>query len=491
MRPPPKTLPPEIPKVAQMDKKLIVQERRYELITPLYGGGVEAGKVDRELPIRGTSIRGQLRFWWRACHVGNFSSLSEMKKAEDKLWGRMGDEQKDKDEPPQSKVFVAVKTLKGGKANSPFEVIHKQKYGKLEYYNGQPVPQTKPKENVAPAYASFPLRPEEKTQKIGMETTPVVEGISFTLKISFPRDEKLKLQVEATLWAWETFGGIGARTRRGFGALRLVSKEENGSPLPISLPEADKIKAEDFIKNRLKEHVKIKSSKSHGNIIEDVPKLIKGLKFKIIEGDAYKNTKFANAFEAWKYLIEQLKQFRQKRTRTDIKDSGRSKWPEPDNIRNWTEQHIEEHKPEFDREKFNFFPRAAFGLPIIFEFADRDKKNPSTTDADPITTTLTLSNSDRLASPLILRPLACKDNKTVGLAIILEGTQRLIKDKEKNLVLKSDNGTQYKNFTAKLEPEEADKVWKYQRRDFLLKKQTDVLKAFLDWLARDRTHYPH
>ncbi|MEJ2046041.1 MAG: type III-B CRISPR module RAMP protein Cmr1 [Reinekea sp.] len=36
-----------------------------ELVTPLYGGGIEAGVIDEEMPIRASSIRGQLRFWWR------------------------------------------------------------------------------------------------------------------------------------------------------------------------------------------------------------------------------------------------------------------------------------------------------------------------------------------------------------------------------------------------------------------------------------------
>ena len=52
---------------------LIVQERTYKLITPLYGGGVEAGKTDSVTPIRGTEIRGQLRFWWRAMRGGQFN----------------------------------------------------------------------------------------------------------------------------------------------------------------------------------------------------------------------------------------------------------------------------------------------------------------------------------------------------------------------------------------------------------------------------------
>ena len=33
------------------------------LITPMFGGGVTPGEVDRDLPIRAGALRGQLRFW--------------------------------------------------------------------------------------------------------------------------------------------------------------------------------------------------------------------------------------------------------------------------------------------------------------------------------------------------------------------------------------------------------------------------------------------
>ena len=36
-----------------------------ELVTPMYGGGVDAATVDLKMPIRVSAIKGQLRFWWR------------------------------------------------------------------------------------------------------------------------------------------------------------------------------------------------------------------------------------------------------------------------------------------------------------------------------------------------------------------------------------------------------------------------------------------
>ena len=71
--------------------------------------------------------------------------------------------------------------------------------------------------------------------------------VKFDLIITFP--EYQKEAVEAALWAWETFGGIGGRTRRGFGALMLTAID--GKPVP--LPKAQE--TELFIKKGLATHV--------------------------------------------------------------------------------------------------------------------------------------------------------------------------------------------------------------------------------------------
>src|SRR5712692_5047904 len=68
----------------------ITQQREYELITPLFGGGVEPGFADPVTVVRATEIRGQLRFWWRAMRGGNPNfdgELRKMKQVEDLIWG--------------------------------------------------------------------------------------------------------------------------------------------------------------------------------------------------------------------------------------------------------------------------------------------------------------------------------------------------------------------------------------------------------------------
>ncbi|MFQ5435195.1 MAG: type III-B CRISPR module RAMP protein Cmr1, partial [Anaerolineae bacterium] len=65
----------------------ITLEREYELITPLFGGGPTPGEVDPVTPIRGTEIRGQLRFWWRATRGRGSSTLDKLRSEEERIWG--------------------------------------------------------------------------------------------------------------------------------------------------------------------------------------------------------------------------------------------------------------------------------------------------------------------------------------------------------------------------------------------------------------------
>ena len=73
-------------------------------------------------------------------------------------------------------------------------------------------------------YAAFPLQ---------LEQGKVWKGAYFTLTITYPT--QWSAEIEAALWAWETFGGLGARTRRGFGALHLLEiNGESARTLPTS-----------------------------------------------------------------------------------------------------------------------------------------------------------------------------------------------------------------------------------------------------------------
>src|SRR5258708_5012273 len=127
MRKQPEISPQKVTPQKQDD--IITQVREYELMTPLFGGGVEKSEADPVTLIRGTEIRGQLRFWWRACRGGNYKSIEEMKNAEDMIWGAANKkqlenknkgtsekhEQATSQEKPKGTVQIAIENILEGK----------------------------------------------------------------------------------------------------------------------------------------------------------------------------------------------------------------------------------------------------------------------------------------------------------------------------------------------------------------------------------------
>lgn len=431
-RQPPDIKAPELKD--RTDTGLITQVRQYKVITPLFGGGVTPAEADPVTVVRGTEVRGHLRFWWRATRGGQFDGdLSKMKEAEDRLWGAASTGSN----PKPSAVIIDVVPDNPGQHDAPFEVIA----GNPDR-RGRPRPRVRPRRgSVVPAYAAFPLQPPEREAVIGMQTKTVRVGVEFTLKVSFCKQDQE--EVEAALWAWETFGGIGARTRRGFGALCCTTVDGVQHPLPTI--------------DNLKQSINASLAKYivQENWPDDLPHLSSTCQYKISKD-------YRDPISAWRYLLDSLKDFRQMRNDgSQANRPGRSKWPEPDAIRRLTGRRSGLHSTTLS--SIDKFPRAAFGLPIIFHFKDER-------DGDPSDTTLQGANHDRLASPLILRPLACANNRAVGLALILESPDTL----PGGLILKDAPGNP--SVQSKIDAKtEAPKIEP-------LRGDADVLRAFLNFL---------
>lgn len=427
--------------------ELVRQVRGYELITPLYGGGVEPAHADPLTTIRVPGIRGQLRFWWRACRAAQFSSVAEMKKAEDLIWGST--------ENP-SALILELKLDKKAKVekDAAYWMERNPQKNRLE---------AKSSPKIHP-YAAFPLQPDEKERKqADWKSEDIITGVHFSLLLGFPqhllisqvgasneREVDIEKEIHAALWAWETFGGVGARTRRGFGALSLRSVDGHEVPLPHS---KDLIGT---IDGMLLKHV------ASG----EAPKSVPHLK----PGTAVSLTPLASdSIRAWGELIEKLKSFRQyRRDKNTGRPSpfGKSQWPEPDAIRRLIGK-----RKGVGVEKF---PRADFGLPIIFHMPHDGGikvtlKGQGVRNDD--------GDFERLASPLILRPIRCTDG-AVGMALILEAPRTppggLLLDGEngRNLVHSTLSDEEARQLTRRLEP---------------LDNQTDVLQAFLQFLTVRRS----
>lgn len=366
------------------------QSYQCTLVTPMYGGGVKAKEVDSDMPIRATEIRGQLRYWWRLLNRNQDNkSLFEKERA---IWGGLGDEKS----LAASKVVIRVTNIDGLKLESC-----------ASYPAGKSYPDWT---NWAHAYALFPA--QGKAGRGGVEEYPAKlarEGLAWRLHIGIrfagaedKNADKITASIHEAFRWWATFGGVGARTRRGLGAVEVK-------------PYGDK---ESF------------SYVSKDEVIQQGMALV----FKKPE---------SSAMGAWKTSVGAMQEFRQgvetgRNKGQQANRPGRSRWPEPPSIRMATgvsraKSAEVSFAPEANTKRI--FPRAAFGLPIIFHFQnERGDLRPDPEDVE-LTASVNGVKQERMASPLILRPyrdgnkwlpcvLKLPDEHVWNMDLLLENSRR-------------------------------------------------------------------
>lgn len=388
------------------------------LVTPMFGGGVKPGNPDGLTPIRGTTIRGHLRFWWRATRGAAFTSVGDLKKREDEIWGstenpspvsvsvevpedaKLAFRSYDRDEPFQfHKLSPELYALFAAVENKVGRLVHEG----LEFKVGILWPN---------AHRIQQLRDAEN-QRRRRQSEPLLD----------PRIADITPDVEAAIAAWLAFGGLGSHTRRGCGSIGIA--EVKGSPLI----------------NRKLPEVKVGTAG-----------------FPVGSRLFVGNGRFREAMAAWRAAVEVYRNFRQGfadasgqfhfRGRRHGKTfpgggrgtvPGRSHWPEPESLHYLTgcalrlkgaapggppvppDEDTHDHSramPQVPRNLLPAFPRAVLGLPIVFHFSDgpgkdhRGESRPAEVDKDPAATELRPllgRNEDgapvgsRMASPVITK----------------------------------------------------------------------------------------
>jgi len=163
---------------------------KIETITPMFLSGADQGKAE----LRAASIKGLLRYWWRALQAE--SDLGELRKKESKIFGSSGEK------------------IEG----SSFSI-------RVSRSNKQPLPNFK-KEVQGMSdpvgylfYSTFMQKGKER---------PYFHAESkFTVTLSSSsRDEKSLKIASASFWALVYLGGLGTRARRGAGNITVNRIED-------------------------------------------------------------------------------------------------------------------------------------------------------------------------------------------------------------------------------------------------------------------------
>jgi CRISPR-associated protein Cmr1 len=171
------------------------------LVTPAFCGGAEARQVDPITPIRPSSVRGSLRWWFRAAVAAQLWPASKGRADQKQMLDQLHD--------LESLLFGAVR---GDALASAIALL--------------------PAEGVLKA-VDFPAPDQVRSRGVrylgyglfegGQPTVLDAAHTVFTQPIRLrPRAKNLGDVVAATVWLWAHLGGLGARTRRGWGSLELL-----------------------------------------------------------------------------------------------------------------------------------------------------------------------------------------------------------------------------------------------------------------------------
>ena len=181
-----------------------------ETITPMFCYG-----ADQKTPeVRAASIKGALRFWWRA--INGHLSINELRKKETDIFGGSGFSYKDdngkKIEVPARKSKITVRINQQNIEEADFKSIKmettKVKYGQKEVnvnidkYLG--LGMFKMGKNPSHKF----IKPESK----------------FQIIIKFP--EQKKIDILNSFLCLDFIGNIGAKSRNGFGSIKLSNIQE-------------------------------------------------------------------------------------------------------------------------------------------------------------------------------------------------------------------------------------------------------------------------
>lgn len=370
------------------------------IVTPLLGGAAETREIDAIDVVRVPSVRGHLRFWWRALHTGGLSG-KELYALERRLWGGAGDEA-------------------GGRSTVEIRITV-QSMGEVDISNVMPYG----RDETRGAYALWPARATTR----GPNPQPVAHrrlpGTRFSLHVTCQASDET--QVRNAIRAWILFGGYGGRTRRGAGSLTVEGADRSR----WLLGDERRSSIRDLFGQDVLQPIADRE-------LDDVP-LLAGAWLRV-------GAPTSNAMGAWTTALHWLRDFRQAppgsgplglhdseyaRDRGDSRP-GRSNWPEADKVRHlsgintpWAHTPRHNHVP--------VWPRAGFGLPIVAQFqrSDRKTRQAYPYPGEPRDFELRWREAgtraggkaakvhDRLASPLIVKALPLSNGDFVPCALWL------------------------------------------------------------------------
>lgn len=167
-----------------MTKSIPVITAKYRVVTPMFLSGADQDHAELRLP----SFKGALRFWWRAISAGRFNgNLKALRKAEDALFG----------------------STRTGQSRVRMRIVDQ---------SIQPKIQNKFQRNTWQSYIGYGLIDKSEQE----QREYITPDSWFTVELGCSRcDDGQRQALREALIAVGLLGGLGSRSRNGWGSLTL------------------------------------------------------------------------------------------------------------------------------------------------------------------------------------------------------------------------------------------------------------------------------
>ncbi|MEJ5305700.1 MAG: type III-B CRISPR module RAMP protein Cmr1 [Ignavibacteria bacterium] len=342
-----------------------------ETITPMFLAGVD-GKTPE---LRPPSIKGAMRFWWRATNA--HLQLHELKNREAAIFGGSGENE------GRSKFNLKVSVNNYKLEASLRNKIWDSKNNSIR------------KEYQGMAYLLYSTFMQKDNQR------PYFSKIFFSIEISSYQKEVL-VEAANSFYILSIFGALGSRSRRGGGNFIITKILDDNKIVPslkLLIDIENNMELVEFIKTVVSQITIKNSNNLKNNTYSNLSS------FKVFISDPE-----TSAEECLQIMGNQYKEFRSRRE------------PDYSNIKNYL----------ISGNNFDTIEKAAFGLPINYRY--RSLNNKSVTIEGHMK-----KERERCASPLIFKVLAVKNNTINYYPMIVFFERELLPKGDKIIIKDTSN----------------------------------------------------
>lgn len=215
-----------------------------EIVTPMF-----CGNATQDAELRPSAIKGALRFWWRA--MQNSTDVAKVREEEANIFGSASEEV------GRSKVIIEIEKETVFQSEIPNFLQTEQGNTKplFKYYDTG----KRHTSNILD-YLAYGLNDYDKNQgRVVYHRDCFMPGEKFKVIIK-SSDEGHEAKLKEVFRVFARFGGMGAKTRNGYGQFRILNGVAENNVL--NLPNADNAK-QSFTAFSKASKVFVKSSQNH------------------------------------------------------------------------------------------------------------------------------------------------------------------------------------------------------------------------------------